>query len=137
MRYEGIETISFPESISRESVDNRIDRWLNTEIGRRYRIWKTDSEEMVLKRTWMDTWCLAFTFLWSISSLIDFLIIPSLETFGVLVVGFLPLVYLFIFIPSRVIIHAHIQDSTVRLKLESTHKKEAEQDFDSLIHEIE
>ena len=135
MKYEGSEIIVLPTSISIDVVKNRIESWLKTKIGSRYKTRKMDSNEFILKRTWVDTWCqlcLIFVF---IGSILDLVIMSTIATFGVLLIDSIVIIFFIVF-PSRVIIHVHVHDSNVNLKLESTHKEVAEQDFDSLIDEI-
>jgi hypothetical protein len=80
--------------------------------------------------------CQLCILIWFIGSILDLVILPTITTFGIFLVGTIAILYFYFVFPSRVIIHVYIQDSNVSLKLESTHKEEAEQDFDSLIEEI-
>jgi hypothetical protein len=136
VKYEGSEKISLPNSISREVIENRIESWLKTKIGSRYKIQKKDSEEFVLKRTWLDTSCQLYFIISFIGIVLELVTFPTITSFGFFLVGIIVIIYFYFIFPSRVIIHTNIRDSNISLWLESTHKEEAEQDFDSLIDEI-
>ncbi|TFG08653.1 hypothetical protein EU538_06765 [Candidatus Thorarchaeota archaeon] len=144
MRYEGNETVRLPEAIAREAVHDRIDAWLETERGSNYAIQSESPEEVVLKRTWMDDWCKAlviYSALVSTSGIFFGPSLPSLEdliiAFVLVLLGLLVPIGFFFLRPSRTVIVVDIKESEVNLSLESSHKEESEQDFDSLISAME
>ncbi|TFF94766.1 hypothetical protein EU546_04470 [Candidatus Thorarchaeota archaeon] len=141
MRYEGRESIELDEDV--EAVHQRVDVWLDTEIGSQYEVEKRASE-LTLKRTWIDDcWKVMLTTGAAFASL-DVLFAFSTGSLQLIVnqaavlgVGLLLLACAVFFIfESRVIINVRVQDSVVDLELQATDKEQAEADFDSLIMAI-
>jgi hypothetical protein len=144
LRYEGKESIVLPASATQDAVHRRVDAWLETETGSRYRLQEKYPNGLVLKRTWVSGCWKALLF-----ASIAF---SSVNLVNAVSVGYLPFIInqaayfalwllflgcaiIFIF-ESAVIIDLQFQESVVNLELQATEKWEAEADFASLIRAL-
>lgn len=109
MQYEGRETIDIPETVTQEDVEECIDDWLRTGGGYDYGVKEWSSDRIVLEKEWKDNRCFKY---W---------------VFGV---GGL-------YMDERIKMTIRIEGTRLYLKAESTKKREANEDFDSLITKIE
>ena len=143
MRYEGHETINLPESITQQDVFERINSWLATENGSHYKVQKSDSKGLRLKRGWIDNFWKTLFMLGILFPLLT-LIISAFEGNFVYFINqavyiLSPLLFVSVaalIFESRVLIDINVQNSVINLKLQSTNKVEAENDFDSIITAI-
>ena len=113
MAHNRTETIEIPQGSTHEDVKANINSWMNTEVGRKYKVKERGESFVTIERRWNPTW-----------------------QYFLLCIGILPGICCILVSKSWIKFTVTLQDGSARIDLATNYKSQAETDYQGFIYAI-